>query len=67
MHALIGPDAQLWSVAPQMALVLMCTVPSGDHEIVVVRGLLSEQLRLPPVLGSRSLRPAVVHANRPVG
>ena len=50
-----------------MALVLMCTVPSGDHEIAVVRGLFGEQLRLPPVLGSRSLRPVVVHADRPVG
>ena len=67
MRELIGPDARLWSVAPQMALVLMCSIPSGSYEVVVLRELISEQLRLPPVLGSRSLRPAVVHADRPVG
>ena len=50
-----------------MALVLLCSVASGAHDIVVLRELIVEQLRLPPVLGSRSLRPAVVHADRPVG
>ena len=67
LQNLIGPDAQLWSVRPDMALVLLCTVPSGDPEIVKVRGVLSSRLRLPPAFGSRSLRPAVVHADRPVG
>ena len=67
MHELIGPDARLWSIAPQMALVLLCSIASGAHEIVVLRELIAEQLRLPPVLGSRSLRPAVVDADRPVG
>ena len=64
---MIGPDAPLWRVAPQMALVLLCSVASGAHEIVVLRELIVEQLRLPPVLGSRSFRPVVVHADRPVG
>ena len=67
MQTLIGPDAQLWSVRPQMALVLLCTVPSGAPEIVEVRSLLSSRVRLPPSFGSRSLRVALVHSDRPVG
>ena len=67
MHDLICPDAQLWSVAPQMSLALLCTIPSGSQEIVELRCLIADQLRLPPAWGSRSLRPVVVHANRPVG
>ena len=66
MH-LIGPDSPLWVAAPLMALVLLVTVPSGALEIVRVRGILSSRLRLPEVKGSRSLRLAVVHADRPVG
>ena len=50
-----------------MALVLLCTVPSGDPEIVRVRSVLSSRLRLPEVKGSRALRPAVLHADREVG
>ena len=50
-----------------MALVLLCTVPSGDPEIVRVRNTISSRLRLPRMKTSRSLRPAVVHSDRPVG
>ena len=50
-----------------MALVLLCTVPSGDPEIVRVRGVLSSRLRLPKVRSSRALRPAVLYADREVG
>ena len=64
MQDLIG---QLLYVRPDMALVLMCTVPSGAHEIVEIRSLISSRLRLPESECSRSLRPAVVHADRPVG
>lgn len=50
-----------------MALALLCTMPSGCQEIDELRGLIAEQLRLPPVLASRSLRLVAVHAERPVG
>ena len=50
-----------------MALVLLCTVPSVEPEVVQLRGILSSRLRLPPVKFSRALRPAVLHADRQVG
>ena len=50
-----------------MALVLLCTVPSGSPEVVRIRSILSSRLRLPPVQFSRALRPAVLHADHPVG
>ena len=50
-----------------MALVLLCTVPSGLDEVVHLRGELSSRLRLPLTRASRALRPAVVHSDRPVG
>ena len=50
-----------------MALVLLCTVPSGLDEVVHLRGGLSSRLRLPLTRASRALRPAVVHSDRPVG
>ena len=50
-----------------MALVLLCTVPSGEPEIVSIRSVLSSRVRLPSMKTSRALRPAVVHANRGVG
>ena len=50
-----------------MALLLLCTVPSGEEEVVRVRSELSSRLRLPAFRASRSMRPAVVHLNRPVG
>ena len=50
-----------------MALVLLCTVPSGCFDVVEVRSVIVERLRLPQTLRSRSLRPVVVHADRPVG
>ena len=50
-----------------MALVILCTVPSGLDEVVHLRGELSSRLRLPLARASRALRPAVVHSDRPVG
>ena len=50
-----------------MALVLLCTVPSGCFDVVEVRSVIVERLRLPQTLRSRSLRPVVAHADRPVG
>ena len=47
-----------------MALVLLCTVPSGAPDVVEVRGVLSSRLRLPRMRASRALRPAVVHGDR---
>ena len=50
-----------------MALVLLCTVPSGLAEVIGVRGSLISRLRLPRMETSRALRPAVVHSDRSVG
>ena len=50
-----------------MALVLLCTVPTGDPAIVNVRSELIARLYLPEFEGSRALRPGVIHADRPVG
>ena len=47
--------------------MLLATVPSGDSEIVRVRNELISRLHLPAFKVSRALRPAVVHADRPVG
>ena len=57
----------LWTVRPDMALVLLCTVPSGLAEVIGVRGSLISRLRLPRMETSRALRPAVVHSDRSVG
>ena len=50
-----------------MALVLLCIVLSEDPEIALVRGKLSSRLRFPTMKASRTLLPAVVHADRSVG
>ena len=52
---------------PDMALVLLCTVPSGECEVVSVRNELSSRLRPLRPANSRSLRPSVIHADRAVG
>ena len=64
---LTGPSSVLWTAKTEMALVLLCTVPSGDAEIVKVRDDISARLRLPSGNSSRALRPSVVHSDRAVG
>ena len=50
-----------------MACVLLATVPSGQFELVGLRSELSSRLRLPRSNVSRSLRPAILNGDRPVG
>ena len=50
-----------------MACVLLATVPSGEVEIMELRSELISRLRIPRSKASRSLRPAVLHGDRPVG
>ena len=50
-----------------MALVLLCTVPSGDREVVRVRGDLASRFRAPTSKLSRPLRPSVINSDEPVG
>ena len=64
---LIGPSSDLWSERPELACVLLATVPSGDVELVQLRSELTSRLRMPRSSVSRSLRPAVIHGDRPVG
>ena len=67
MHDLIGPSAPLWQARPEMALVLLCTVPSGEPEIVSIRREISERIRRPAWRASRALRPTTIHADRSIG
>ena len=67
MHDLIGDGAPLWAAKPEMAFVLLATVPSGEPEIVRLREELISRLHLPALKASRSLRPAVIHSDRPTG
>ena len=50
-----------------MALVLLCTVPSGEPEVVSIREELTSRLRIPQPLISRSLRPSLIHCKRAIG
>ena len=50
-----------------MACMLLATVPSGDAELVRLRSELISRLRIPRSAVSRSLRPAILHGDRPVG
>ena len=47
LHELIGTDSPLWQFSPEMALVLIGTVPSGDSKVVQLRTELAARLRLP--------------------